>query len=180
VFAELAALYRCYFFEAMRRDAFEEAYDVAKILPERKELFAELAQWATFRGEADLAILATQEAGLDVKMFAVDDKFDPQGQFDQLNAIEEKYLNEHALSREARFFLLFDDTFSLISVAFRDVLADFGVSFELYMVNIYGCRRWSCTVSGWRAMRGTTRRWVCTTFTRRICQTRGCWRGSRR
>ena len=45
----LAALYRCYFFEAMRRDAFEEAYDVAKVLPERKELFAELAQWATFR-----------------------------------------------------------------------------------------------------------------------------------
>jgi hypothetical protein len=29
--AAIAALYRCYFFEAMRRDAFEEAYDVAKV-----------------------------------------------------------------------------------------------------------------------------------------------------
>jgi hypothetical protein len=61
-----------------------------QVLPERKELFAELAQWATYRGEADLAILATKEAGLDLKLFAVDASFDPQGQFNQLAKIEEK------------------------------------------------------------------------------------------
>ena len=98
--AELRALYRSYFFEAMRRDAYEVAYDVAKLLPERKELFAELAQWATHRGEPDLAILATKEAGLDLKLFQVDAAFDPEAQLGRMQGIEEKYFNEHALSRE--------------------------------------------------------------------------------
>jgi hypothetical protein len=43
------------------------------------------------RGEPDLAILATKEAGLDLKLFAVDASFDPQGQFNKIAKIEEKY-----------------------------------------------------------------------------------------
>ena len=43
-------------------------------------------------GEADLAILATKEAGLDLKLFAVDASFDPQGQFNKIATIEEKYV----------------------------------------------------------------------------------------
>ena len=43
-------------------------------------------------GEADLAILATKEAGLDLKLFAVDASFDPQGQFNKIAKIEEKYV----------------------------------------------------------------------------------------
>ena len=43
-------------------------------------------------GEADLAILATKEAGLDLKLFAVDASFDPQAQFNKIATIEEKYV----------------------------------------------------------------------------------------
>lgn len=46
------------------------------------------------RGESDLAILATKEANLDLKLFAVDASFDPQEQYNKIAKIEEKYVTQ--------------------------------------------------------------------------------------
>ena len=64
----MLAIYVRYFFAVMRADMFEEAYDVANALsalppalqPEA-DLFAELAEWATARGEESLAEIAARQ-----------------------------------------------------------------------------------------------------------------------